>query len=333
MTSRELNLVESNWYKTKHIMKIGVIGAGNWGKNIVNNLRDLGALSGVADAVEENRQRAEESSPGIETFDNHDDLIDAGYDAVAIATPAHTHFDIAKQAMLKGLDVFVEKPMTLGASDAEALCEIAQSEGRILMVGHLLLYQPAISYIKEALVSGDIGKVFTMHQRRSKLGRARAVENTLWSFGVHDVAVLLYLSGQSPCGVNVAGHCGLQPNVEDDTYLHLNFPDGSMAHLHNSWLWPRVERGLVIVGEKGMLVYDEVAQTVSLAKKTIDADLQNVDQGEEVVFEGSGQPLKIELEHFIDSCQTRNTPKSSGQNGLDVVSVLEQAENILRPQN
>ena len=144
--------------------------------------------------------------------------------------------------------------------------------------------------------------------------------------GVHDVAVLLHLVGAAPTSTTFSGHCGLQSEIEDDTYLHMDFPGGVKAHLHNSWLWPTNRRGLTVVGEKGMLVYDEVAQNVTLHRKTIDADLQNQDGGEEVVFEGSGQPLRLELEHFIDCIATRATPRSDGQNGLDVVRVLETAK-------
>lgn len=311
-------------------MKIGVIGAGVWGKNLVKNLSEMGVLAGVADAVESNRQNAKAIQADLEIFDDHGKLLESGYDAVAIATPAHTHYAIAKAAMESGCDVFIEKPMTLDPAESEELLEIGKKLGKVVMVGHLLLYQPAISYIKSALEDDIIGEIYTMHQRRSKQGRARAVENVLWSFGVHDVAVLLYLAGQAPSGVDVVGHCGLQSNVEDDTYLHLSFSNGLKAHLHNSWLWPIVERSLTIIGEKGMLVYDEIAQNVKLVKKTIDAELQNVDEGEEIVFEGSGQPLQIELEHFVDCCKTRQSPNSCGQNGLDVVRVLDKAETILK---
>ena len=311
-------------------MKIGVIGAGNWGKNLVKNLSEMGVLAGVADAVPQNRENALNIQPELAIYENHQELLAAKFDAVAIATPAHTHYEIAKEAMEAGCDVFIEKPMTLDPGEAEALVKLGQTFDKIVMVGHLLLYQPAITYIKEALERGDIGKVYTLHQRRSKQGRARAVENVLWSFGVHDIAVLLYLAGQTPTDVQVSGHCGLQRAVEDDTYLHLTFPDGAKANLHNSWLWPIVERGLIIVGEKGMFVYDEIGQNVKLVRKTIDSELQNVDEGEEIVYEGSGQPLRIELDHFVDCCKTRNKPNSCGQNGLDVIRVIDKAEKILK---
>ena len=311
-------------------MKVGVIGTGNWGKNLVKTFSNLGILTGIADGLEANRTAALEVNPAIEVFNEHTSLLKKSYDAVAIATPAQTHFLIAKEAIEAGCDVFVEKPMTLDPKESKALVALARQHDKILMVGHLLLYQPAISFIKEVLERNELGQIYNMHQRRSKLGRARSVENVLWSFGVHDVAVLLYLSDQKPSEIQAVGHCGLHPTVEDDTFLHLTFPDGSKAHLHNSWLWPTVERSLIITGEKGMLVYDELEQNVKIIRKTIDSNLQNIDRGEEVAYQGNGQPLGIELEHFIHCCNTRNRPYSCGQSGLEVVKVLDQAENILK---
>ncbi len=306
-------------------MKIAVIGAGNWGINLVRNLRDLGALSHVAEAVPALRERAAAEAPDAEIHEGYEPLLEAGVDAVAIATPVPTHHGVAKAFLEAGIDVFVEKPMTFSTAEAEDLVAAADRGGRVLMVGHLLLYQPAVHWLKEYLDAGELGRVYSMHQERSKLGRARAAENVLWSLGVHDVAVLLHLAGAAPTSSVFSGHCGLQPGIEDDTYLHMDFPGGTKAHLHNSWLWPENRRRLTVVGEKGMLVYDEVAQNVTLHHKTIDAELQNCDGGEEVVFEGSGQPLRLEMEHFIDCLETRATPRSDGQNGADVVRVLEGA--------
>jgi predicted dehydrogenase len=311
-------------------MKIGIIGTGNWGKNLVRNFSNLGVLAGIADGIEANRTAALKINPNIEVFNDHTTLLSKGYDAVAIATPAHTHFSIAKEAIEAGCDVFVEKPMTLDPTESEALVELANQQNRILMVGHLLLYQPAIAYIKEAIERNEIGQIYNMHQRRSKLGRVRTVENVLWSFGVHDVAVLLYLAGQKPSEIQAVGHCGVQAHLEDDTFLHLTFPDGSKAHLHNSWIWPTVERCLIITGKKGMLIYDEIEQKVKIIKKSIDSNLQNVDLGEEIACHGNSQPLSIELEHFIQCCENRTQPHSCGQSGLDVVKVLNQAEMILQ---
>ena len=170
---------------------------------------------------------------------------------------------MASAALEAGKDVFVEKPMTLTAAESAKLIELAESnDQRVLMVGHLLLYQPAIQWIKKQLDEGMLGEVFSLHQERLKLGRARYIENVTWSLGVHDLAVLLFLTDEDPDSVFASGHCGLQERVEDDVYVHLHFPSGIRAHLHNSWLWPENRRGLTIVGEKGMLVYDEVNQRV-----------------------------------------------------------------------
>ena len=227
--------------------------------------------------------------------------------------------------MEKGLDVFLEKPLTLDPEEARLLVDSATDHGRILMVGHLLLYQPAIQFIKKYLDNGELGKIFTLTQRRSKLGRVRSVENVLWSFGVHDVAVLLHLVGEAPVEVHFSGHAAFTPKVEDDVHLHLKFPSGIIANLHNSWYWPRVERELVITGEEGILVFDELNARVILHKKKITTDLSHSDEGEEVLFEGADQPLLIELKHFLDCCESRQQPVSDGQNGYDVVNVLSQA--------
>jgi predicted dehydrogenase len=311
-------------------MKVGVIGAGAWGINLVSTFHELGVLGGVADPDAGHRERVRERAPEVELYEGADELIEAGYDAVAIATPAGTHFAIAKKAIDAGMDVFVEKPMTLDPGEARKLHELALREDRILMVGHLLLYQPAIEFIAGYLGDGKLGEVYTMHQRRSKLGRVRKVENVLWSFGVHDVAVLLMLAGKAPNSVVVSGHSAVTEGVEDDTYLHLEFEGGVTGHLHNSWLWPRVERELIITGERGILVFDELNHRVVLHRKTVGDDLRHHNAGEEVLYQGGGQPLRLELEHFLDCCATRRQARSDGQNGYEVVRVLQEAERQLR---
>ena len=313
-------------------MKVGVVGAGHWGKNLVRNFTELGVLAGVADPVEENRSRALQDAPGIELFDNEGDLLAAGYDAVAIATPAATHFEIARKALELGLDVFVEKPVTLDAAEALELHRFAEEGERILMVGHLLLYQPAVNFIAEFLRAGKLGQVYTLHQRRSKLGRVRSEENVMWSFGAHDIAVLLVLAGESPEQIQTWGHAAINPGVEDDTYLHLGFPSGVKASLHNSWLWPKVERELIVVGERGMLVFEESGSRVVLHRKMVESGGLHHDGGEEILFEGSAQPLLLELEHFLECCRERQRPISDGRNGYEVVRVLEDSEHQLSAQ-
>lgn len=303
-------------------MKIAVIGAGNWGENLVRNLNELGVLAAVAEASLGLCDGVSSDYPEVKVLDDYASLLNEEIDAVAIATPVPTHHAIAKEFLLAGKDVFVEKPMTFTVEEAEDLVKIAKENDRILMVGHLLLYQPAVQWLRDYLAEGSLGKLYSLHQRRAKLGRARAVENALWSLGVHDVAVLLHLVGEAPKKSTFIGHCGLQEGIEDDTYLHMEFSDGVLAHLHNSWLWPENQRGLTVVGEKGMIIYDEVQQTLTLHRKTIDADLNNIDGGEELLFKGDGQPLLLEMEHFIECIEKREVPRSGGQNGLDVIRVL-----------
>ncbi|MGQ9778247.1 MAG: Gfo/Idh/MocA family protein [Bacillota bacterium] len=307
-------------------MKVGVIGAGNWGINIVRTLAKLGALAGVAEIQEETRARVAEEFPETPIYPDYEVLLaEAKIPAVAVATPAPTHYRIARAALAAGKDVFVEKPMAMTAAEAEELVGLAEETGRVLMVGHLLLYQPAVGFLKDYLDSGALGRVFSLHQERLNLGRARAVENVLWCLGVHDVAVLLYLLGSSPLGLSISGQRALRPGIEDDVYLHLEFARGIRAHLHCSWLWPEKRRRLTIVGEKGMLVYDELEQSVTLHRKGIGPDLRNIDEGSEVVFVGDGEPLLHEMRHFLSCLEDRRSPLSDGQSGVAVMRVLEEA--------
>ncbi len=303
--------------------KVAVIGAGNWGKNLVNNFQQLGALAGIAESHPDIQAKFKEQLPNTPIYDDYRQIPLDQIDAVAIATPALTHHEVASYFLENGKDAFVEKPMSLASKEAIALQALAQQNDRVLMVGHLLLYQPAIQFIKQFISEGKLGKLYHLHQERKKLGRARYVENVTWSLGVHDIAVLLYLVGEQPKHIFASGHCGLQKTVEDDVYVHMQFVDGIKAHLHNSWLWPENRRQLTIVGEKGMLVFDEINSRVTHHNKTIDADLNNCDQGSEVIFEGTEPPLKLELQHFLDCIANRSTPISDGQNGIDVVTTLE----------
>ena len=308
-------------------MSIAVIGAGNWGRKLVKTLSELGALSHVADASPDRRRDLAAAYPHVTFLDDPAPLLaDPAITGVAIATPVPTHHAIARAFLEAGKDVFVEKPVTLTVAEAEDLATLAESRGRILMAGHLLLYQPAIGKIGELLAAGAIGQVYTIHLDRMKLGRARSVENVLWSFGVHDIAVLLHLVGEAPTAVSSHGHCGLNPGIEDDVYLHLTFPGGIRAHLHDSWLWPVDRRCLTIIGSTGMIVYDEKAQTVTLHRQSIDpATLDSANAGEEIVFQGAPQPLALEMSHFLHCIATRETPKSCGRSAVEVIRVLERA--------
>ncbi|MBS1704945.1 MAG: Gfo/Idh/MocA family oxidoreductase [Armatimonadetes bacterium] len=307
-------------------MKVVAVGAGTWGKNIVKNLHAMGALVGIVEANENSHEALAAEYPGIPLFTVPEDAYDRlEPDAITIATPAPTHFDIAMVALERDLHCFVEKPITLVAREAEALVQTAEERGRTLMAGHLLLFQPAIVKLKEAIDSGLIGELQSIHQERLNLGRARAVENVLWSLGVHDVAVALYLIGDAPKRIGFSGHAALNPTIEDDVYLHMQFESGVQSHLHCSWLWPKVRRRTVVVGSQGMLVFKELEKQIVFHKKWIDDNLQNVNEGEEIIFEGADEPLRLELEHFVHCCQTGETPRSCGRSAMEVIRVLEAA--------
>jgi len=304
-------------------MKIAVIGAGRWGVNLVRNLHELGVLSHVIEKDSEIIDEISKEISDVQFFNDYDSLLSSDIDAVAIATLPAMHYEIALKFLEIGKDVFIEKPMTLASKDADELVRVAESNQCILMVGHLLLYQPAIGFIKSYIDQGNLGRIYHLHQERLKLGRVRTEENVLWSLGVHDIAVLLYLVGSSPNKVDFTGHCGIQKQIEDDAYVHMTFDGGIMAHLHSSWIWPENKRSLKVIGEKGMLVYDEMEQTVVLHKKRIGSDLKNIDQGEEQLFEGSDQPLRLEMEHFIHCIRSREEPLSDGRSGAEVIRALE----------
>ncbi len=307
-------------------MKIAVIGAGNWGKNLVRTFHALGHLGPVVEPFADHHPNITAVAPTATIFTDHSPLLrDPAITAVAIATPASTHHQLAKAFLLAGKDVFVEKPIALSVADAQDLHQTATQENKILMVGHLLLYHPAITFIRDYLKTGELGTLFTLHQQRSKLGRARDTEDALWSLGVHDVAVLLHLVGSPPLKVTSYSHAGLQPSIADDVYLHLDFANGVKATLHNSWLWPEDSRFLRIIGSRAMLVYDDKTQEVMLHRKSINSNLTNQDQGTELLFKNTAEPLAIELKHFIDCVIHRTTPLSDSINGIDVLKVLAQA--------
>lgn len=303
-----------------------VVGAGNWGQNLVQTLDQMGVLAAVVETDPAQKENLAKKYNNLVIYEDFRQLLDnPEIQALLIATPAPTHYPLARAALLAGKDVFLEKPMVLSTADAENLVELAGQKERVLMVGHLLLYQPAIQWLKQYILSGAVGDLRILSQERLKLGRVRANEDVLWSFGVHDIAVLLYLVGQSPEAVEATGQCVLQPQIADDVYVHLTFKSGVKANLHVSWLWPEQHRRLTVIGSEAMLVYNELEQTVTLHRKGISSGLAVRDQGCEVVFHGSAEPLRLECEHFLQAVEQRKAPLSDGCSAIDVIKILESA--------
>lgn len=307
-----------------------VVGAGNWGKNLVGNFYHLGALAGVVEVNPELRQGVSATYPDVITYSDYHDALETDVQAVVLATPAAMHYPMTLAALEAGKDVFVEKPMCLQAEEARQLAEYADKHDRILMVGHLLLYQPAIAWMRDYLASGKAGKVLHVATQRAKLGKVRTQENVWWSFAPHDISVVLDLLGNPPVKtVQAHGHGMLQPRIEDNVHVDLEFEAGQTAHIHCSWYWPLLQRTTVVIASKQMLVYDEVLQTVTVYDKSVDDQLQNRDQGNWCVQVATSEPLKIECEHFLHCMKTRERPRSDGWNGVAVVEILAKAQEAM----
>lgn len=304
-------------------MRIVAIGAGAWGKNIIRNLSELNVLAGFVEPTDDRRMDFAARYPEAAAHATWQEALAADYDAVAIATPTARHGEIAAAALRAGKDVFVEKPITPTSDEARLLAALAEDNNRILMVGHLLLYQPAVAWMREYVTSGAIGELLSIRHERLNLGRARCAENVVWDIGVHDMAVMLYLVGEKPERVRGTGHRMLGLPVEDEVHVHLEFANGVRGNLHTSWLWPETNRRTIVRGSHGMLLYDEVAQTVTHYRRWIDAELNNHDDGSEIVFRGDGQPLRLELQHFLARVADRQPPRSDGASAVDVIETLE----------
>lgn len=307
-----------------------VVGAGKWGRNLVRNFYELGALAGVVEIDASLRGEITTTYSDVSLYQDYQQALAKDVPVFVVATPAPTHYQLAMMALEAGKDVFVEKPMTLQTDEAWSLAEYADRESRILMVGHLLLYQPAISWMREYLAGGKAGNVLHVATQRVKLGKVRREENVWWSFAPHDVSVILELLGKPPLQrVTASGHAMLQSGIEDNIHVDLVFAGGQTAHLHCSWYWPLLARNTTVIGDKQMLVYDEVLQKITIYEKGVDENFNNRDRGSEVLEFGDSQPLRVECQHFLECVKTRQRPLSDGWNGVAVVEILEKATELL----
>lgn len=312
--------------------RIAVVGCGYWGKNLVRNFHALGALDRVVDATEQGRATANSLAPGVPVTEILEDALKAEIDGVVIATPAETHYDIVHQALSAGKDVFVEKPMALTADKGAELVRLAEAKDRILMVGHVLEYHPAIVKMVDLVHSGALGKLQYIYSNRVSLGKIRREENILWSFAPHDVAVILRLVGAMPFQVVACGGAYIQPNIADVTVTHLLFDNGVRAHIHISWLHPFKEQRLVVIGSEKMASYDDVAKSLVLYDQRVAmTDGQPVPvkgDGEQVAFDDA-EPLRLECQAFLKAIADRKPPLTDGTSGLRVLTVLNAAQRSL----
>jgi predicted dehydrogenase len=321
-------------------IRVGVVGLGYWGPNLARNFAALPgcALTWLCDASPEAREKLAASFPTARATGELDDLLnDPELDAVVLATPVPTHSELAIRVAESGKHCFVEKPLATTAADAEAAVAAATRAGKILMVGHLLEYHPAVHRLKELLDEGELGDLYYVYGNRLNLGKLRAEENALWSLGAHDVSVVLHLVGEEPVECSAHGESYVREGVEDVGFCYLRFPSGLSAHLHLSWLDPHKERRLTVVGARRMATFDDMAVEGKLTvyDKGFDEDVRS--WGEYIARSGesfspriaNAEPLRLECEHFIDCIRSGATPRSDGHSGLRVVRVLERLQRSL----
>jgi predicted dehydrogenase len=321
-------------------VRIGVVGLGYWGPNLARNLAAIPGceLTWLCDSSAQAREQLARSFPAARESSELEELLaDEELDAVVLATPVPTHAELAVTVLQAGKHCFVEKPLATNAADAERAVAAAEQAGRVLMVGHLLEYHPAVARLKELIDGEELGGLYYIYGNRLNLGKLRADENALWSLGAHDVSVALHLIGEEPLECLAHGASYVREGVQDVVFCYLRFPSGVVAHLHLSWLDPHKERRMTVVGSRRMATFDDmlIEGKLTIYDKGFDEDTRS--WGEYIARSGDTfsprianlEPLRIECEHFIDCIRTGSKPRSDGHSGLRVVRVLEKLQHSL----
>ena len=316
-------------------MNVAVVGVGYWGRNLVRNFYELGALSLLCDdrgAVEESCRRQYENVRFCRDY--REVLADPSIAAVALATPAVTHYEMAKAALEAGKDVMVEKPLAIDVTHGETVANLAKANGRVLMVGHILRYHPAILKLQELVAAGALGKIDYLYSNRLNIGKIRTEENILWSFAPHDISVMLALLNEMPTRVSCQGGAYLNRDVCDVTLSHFDFPSGVQAHIFVSWLHPVKEQRLVVVGSERMAVFDDTSED-KLVLYPHRVEWKNrvptaVKAAGEIIPLDDREPLREECRHFLECLTSRISPTSDGAEGLRVLRVLDACQRALQ---
>ncbi len=322
-------------------IRVAAIGAGSWGRNHVRSLATLpeAELVAVCDIDESRRVAAQRQYPAVKVTADAAEALDMA-EAAVIATPAASHATLAIQAIERGMPVLVEKPFTLSVREAESVAELAASKGVPVVVGHLLLFHPAVERLKQLLAAGELGELYSLYSQRVNLGQVRPDESALWSFGPHDAAVALELLGSTPSHVSALGKSYIQPGIEDIVFMTMEFPSGVMAHVQMSWLDPHKERRLTVVGADKMVVFDDMQsrEKLKIYDKGVDRPPDYASYGESLaVREGdisiprvpNAEPLSAELRHFLAVAGGKESPRTPAADGVAVVRVLEAASESL----
>jgi predicted dehydrogenase len=318
--------------------RVGVVGLNYWGPNLVRNFDDLAELVWLCDLDDERRSSLAGRYPDARATASYDDLLaDDSLDAVVIATPVPTHYDLAKQALEAGKHVFVEKPPAMRAVEMDELVQLAAARDRVLMPGHLLLYHPGVLKLKELVDSGELGEVLCVYGNRQNLGIVRTNENALWSLGVHDLSVILYLLDEDPETAVAHGRDFLTPGVEDVVFCYLRFPSGKIAHMHLSWLDPHKMRKLTVVGREKMVVFDdmELERKVTIYEKSpwkraeTYGEWQTRSGDISIPKISTAEPLRLECTYFLELIDGGHDRAKVARDGARVVRALEMLTDSL----
>jgi predicted dehydrogenase len=305
---------------------IGVVGLNYWGPNLVRNFSDLSELAWLCDLDQRQLAQIGARYPDARTTTNFDDLLaDDSVDAVVIATPVPTHYALAKQALEAGKHVFVEKPPAMRAAEMDELVALADARDLVLMPGHLLLYHPGVLKVKELIDKGDLGEVLCVYGNRVNLGIVRSNENALWSLGVHDLSVILYLLDEDPELATAQGSASIHPGVEDVVFCFLRFPSGKIAHMHLSWLDPHKMRKMTVVGREKMVVFDDMEpeRKVTVYEKRAGSNGELFSGDISIPKIETTEPLRRECAYFLELIAGEHDKSKVARDGARVVRALE----------
>lgn len=324
-------------------IKVGVIGCGYWGPNLIRNFFEIPAtdLQMVCDLDQERLDHIHSRYPSLQITQQYQDLLDSDIEAIAIATHVSTHHRIALDCLHTGKHVLVEKPLALGSAQAREIIAAGEAAGRVVMVGHTFQYNPAVVALKEIIASGEIGQVYYVNSTRVNLGLYQPDVNVLWDLAPHDISILLYVLDMEPLTVSARGGSYVKSGVHDVAYLTLNYPNNILADLRVSWLDPCKIRQITIVGSKKMIVYDDIepCNKIMIYDKGVDVQpyTDTLEEfhlayryGEAVPYHLEWvEPLRVECLHFLECIREGKQPCSDGRQGLKVVQILESAQKSL----
>jgi predicted dehydrogenase len=323
------------------MITMGQVGLGHWGPNLLRNFMALPGshIKICCDVDESARARVEATYPGVKATADYPRMLDDDeISAIVVSSPASLHYEHARLAIERNKHVFVEKPIALDVSQAVELVRLAEERHRVLMVGHLLLYHPAVRQLKDYVTSGDLGQIHYLYSHRLNLGKVRRDENAMWSLSPHDISVALYLLGQSPQAVSAQGRAFLRAGIHDLVFLTMYFADGALAHCHVSWLDPHKVRRFTVVGSNKMAIFDDMEPREKIRLYDAGVDFPEVGYDDLLTLRFGDvysprvvmkEPLRLECQHFLDCIEQDTRPLSDGRNGVDVLRVLDAAQRSL----